>query len=473
MEALAFKLFGISEWSARISNAFLALLLAVGIALFAGSIRGRRSAFLTFLILVTSLLYVGYARAASTDLSLTFAFSFAMISAFQMWRSRQVLPWAPLCGAFLGLTVLAKGFVAFPLLFGCLLFYQVAKGEPPPWRPTAVAGMAAVAVALPWLWLAWQANGFNFLVTFLINQQLARIATDIHHHSHPFWYYIPVLLAGFLPWVVFLPSAAQRFLKLHAQIVAGRLNFELFLWIWAVLPFCFFSLSTGKLAGYILPIIPALAVLIALEWDRAIEEGFLSGWMSMGQKVFLVLGSILSFASVIGFWRVYDEPVVGIQLGATLAAAVVVSSWATLRKGSITIFFTLIGFSTLGLAVIHTQAAPVLGRFQSTRQICEIAMPEISLQNPLLQYRFHHYTTYYYAAGKVRQSPFYAPKFLAEYVENHPRESYLILTSKEGKEDLLMVPNSVLIRQVGTFFLIRLGGGPGLGRSLRLLGNRS
>ena len=472
MESFSFHLFGVSEWSARIPNALLALLLATAVALFVGSIRGQRSGVLAFLILVTSLMYVGYARAASADLPLTATFSLAMICAFRAWKQDRIAPWALLCGIFLGLTVLAKGFVALPLLVGSLLFYQVAKGGAIPWKSALVAGFVALAVAIPWPLLAWQANGTNFFVTFVVNQQLARVATDIHHHSQPFWYYLPVLLAGFLPWVVFLPSAARTMLTTGPEFRAKNQHLELFLWIWAVVPFCFFSLSTGKLAGYILPIIPALAVLTALEWDRAIEEGVLSGWMSLGQKAFLGLAVMLSAASVIGFWKVYDEPMVGLQLGAVLAALAMVSGWATMQKTSTPVFLTLIGFSTLGLAVIHTQVSPVLGRFQSTRQICEVASSSISAKNPLLFYRFHHYTTYYYAAGKVRQSPFHDPQRLAAYIEGHPQEDYLILTSTQGKEDLLQLQESTLISGVGTFYLVRLDGHSGLGQSLRELSSR-
>ena len=68
------------------------------------------------------------------------------------------------------------------------------------------------AVALPWFVLVWIANGTNFFLTFIVNHRIARFVTDLHHHSQPFWYYIPVLLIGFFPWVFFLFPSFLEFL---------------------------------------------------------------------------------------------------------------------------------------------------------------------------------------------------------------------------------------------------------------------
>ena len=209
MEVVSFSMFGFGEWQARLPNAFLALLLAAAVGLFAAKMVRRRLGFMVFLILTTSLLYVGYSRAASTDLPLTAAFTLSMISGFLAIRYESVR-WALICGGALGFAVLAKGFVAIVLFGGCVLLYLLVQNDLP-WlgRLGLVVAVSCFLVAGPWLGLAWMANGENFLITFLVNHHLARYVSDLHHHSQPFWYYLPVLLAGFFPWFTFLPAAAE------------------------------------------------------------------------------------------------------------------------------------------------------------------------------------------------------------------------------------------------------------------------
>ena len=470
MEVVSFSMFGFGEWQARLPNAFLALLLAAAVGLFAAKMVRRRLGFMVFLILTTSLLYVGYSRAASTDLPLTAAFTLSMISGFLAIRYGGA-GWALICGGALGFAVLAKGFVAIVLFGGCVLLYLLIQNELP-WlgRLGLVVAVSCFLVAGPWLGLAWMANGENFLVTFLVNHHLARYVSDLHHHSQPFWYYLPVLLAGFLPWFTFLPAAGRRFWESRRELSAEANSLQVFLWIWACVPFIFFSISTSKLAGYILPILPALSLLVGMEWDRTLEKGAWTKWMRNSVLATILVAVIFSVVLTLGFWLIFRAPYQGLAIGIVILCGLVPSCWLFLRSGNLKgLFLAIAGGAAVSLAAIHTLGAPVVGRFESTEALCIAARPEISAEKPMILYRWHHHTTYYYARGAVKSSPVDDPSSLAEYVGGHPQNSYLILTTQHGRSELGRLKRSELVLQSGNLFLLRLNGGQDLGAMLRAL----
>ena len=227
MEVVSYSLFGFGEWQARLPNAFLALLLAAVVGVFAAKMVRPRLGFMVFLILTTSLMYVGYSRAVSTDLPLTAAFTFSMISGFLAIRHGSVR-WGLICGGALGFALLAKGFVAIVLFGGCLLVYLLVHNEVPlSGRLGLVVAVSCFLVAGPWLGLAWIANGDNFLMTFLVNHHLVRYVSDLHHHNQPFWYYLPVLLAGFFPGLRFFLRQAEGSGKVVGSFRRGELTASL------------------------------------------------------------------------------------------------------------------------------------------------------------------------------------------------------------------------------------------------------
>ncbi|HEU0005100.1 MAG TPA: hypothetical protein VFS12_03820, partial [Terriglobia bacterium] len=138
-------------------------------------------------------------------------------------------------------------------------------------QPSAV--MSGLAVVLPWYWLCYRANGWPFIQEFLINHNVARFVTDRYQHAQPYWFYIPVVFAGFLPWVFQILAPAWEWSggwrPLLQQWRESNTDSEsVLLWAWALFPFLFFSLSRSKLPGYVLPMFPALALLAAKQWDR-------------------------------------------------------------------------------------------------------------------------------------------------------------------------------------------------------------
>jgi 4-amino-4-deoxy-L-arabinose transferase-like glycosyltransferase len=256
----AYKIFGVSDWAARLPSAIDATAMAFAVYWF---LRRFRPGFALdgALAVTCSAAIVGFARAASTDMPLAATFTIAMMFWFAWFESGSR---AFLAGSyvFLGLAMLAKGPVAPFLALAIVgIFAVTQRGWKIVWNSLWVPGiLLACLVALPWYVLV-QIRNPQFFRVFILEHNLARFGTNIFHHPEPFWYYIPVTLLGWLPWVAFVVASlvwAARKLRRHD---ADVLN--IFLLIWMVVVVAFFSISQSKLPGYILPAIPPGILLLA------------------------------------------------------------------------------------------------------------------------------------------------------------------------------------------------------------------
>lgn len=266
---LAYSLFGVSDWAARVPSAFNATLMVVVIYLFLR--RFRRGIELDAALIAASCAgVIGYARAASMDMALAAAFTIGML-AWWGWRETAKRTYLLLFYAFLALGMLAKGPVA-PFL-GAIVFllYAAVVREPryavkTLWLPGI---LIFCAIALPW-YVAVQLRNPQFFREFILEHNLARFSTSLYHHIEPFWYYIPVVLLALVPWTVFVTVAfihsirtkwSQRKSGVGGEADLG-LQFSIFACCWLIAPILFFSLSQSKLPGYILPAIPAGALIL-------------------------------------------------------------------------------------------------------------------------------------------------------------------------------------------------------------------
>ena len=285
---LAYALFGVSDVAARMPSAIDATLLVVAVYLFFRRFRPE-VAIDAALITASSAGVVGFARAASTDMPLAAFFGIGML-AWWTWRETEKKMYLVLFYMCMALGVLAKGPVA-PLLAGFIIVIFAACDRNARlisgtlWPP----GIALfVAVALPW-YCAVQLKNPEFFREFILQHNLARFSTNLYHHPEPFWYYLPVMALALVPWVVFV---AQAFFECVRAWWAERktepaerdleLEFQLFACCWLVVPILFFSISRSKLPGYILPAVPAGAVLLADFLRRRLEQDApLGRWLAI------------------------------------------------------------------------------------------------------------------------------------------------------------------------------------------------
>ncbi len=288
---LAYSLLGVSETTARLPSAVDATLLVIAIYFF--FLRFRRGVEVDAALMTASCAgVVGFARAASMDMGLTAAFGVAML-AWWAWRESESRIYLGIFYACLALGTLAKGPVAPALAVIVIVLFAAATRE---WkllvRSVWLPGVLLFcAIALPW-YIAVQVRNPQFFREFILEHNLARFSTDLYHHRQPFWYYLPVMALALAPWTIFAIAAFVDLLRNWAQRTSTSgdpdldLQFNLFACCWLVVPVAFFSISQSKLPGYILPAVPAGAVLIANYLRRHLESAApASKWLAVSHAL--------------------------------------------------------------------------------------------------------------------------------------------------------------------------------------------
>jgi 4-amino-4-deoxy-L-arabinose transferase-like glycosyltransferase len=340
MVAMSFRLFGPSAWAARLPVALAAS--AVVVALFmllvvlapSGEQPRRRlgRAGLAAALLATSPGWIGWGRIASTDMFLASAISLALfgflLAHHHPPRSRPALLGQLAMALFAAIAVLAKGPVGL-LLPGLVLvvFLTLTRGWSRWWQPRSLAVMALVflLVVVPWYALAAQANGMAFLGGFLGFSNLQRFTSVLYNHPGPPWFYLPWLAVLLLPWSIYLPEAIARlrFWRLQSWREAGQrgdaaLLLPLFLLTWLGVMLVFYSAAATKLPGYILPLLPAGSLLVALLWQPLVPvPAGGGGHRPAGWVNALLLGALALAAGGAGRWAATDPAYPA--LGAALA----------------------------------------------------------------------------------------------------------------------------------------------------------
>ncbi len=212
-------------------------------------------------VLATCAGWVAYSRVAVFDLPLSAAFGAAML-ALLAWLERRQTRWLTSFGAFLGVSVLAKGLVGPALAALTLLCWSARNGLRELWSPLRPAALLVfLAVASPWYVLCYLRNGAPFLAEFFWRQHFSRYAAGALAHNQPLWYFAPVLAVGLLPWTPLLTAFGAKTLWRERKLF--------FFLAWAAVTVIFFSFSRDKLPAYVLPALPAIAALAGAALARA------------------------------------------------------------------------------------------------------------------------------------------------------------------------------------------------------------
>jgi 4-amino-4-deoxy-L-arabinose transferase-like glycosyltransferase len=271
MNALSFRVFGLNEFAARFFCALCGLLTVLLVYHAGRKLFDRRSGLLAALTLGTSAGFVAQSRVVLTDIPLTLfitaAFLFFLIASRDD-EPRKGLYWYLFYGAA-ALAMLSKGLIGIVLPGGVAFFYLLFSGR---WRLLREMRLFTgillfLLICAPWF-IAVSLKNPEFPHFFFIREHFQRFTSKIHHRYQPLWYFIPVLLGCLLPWTLFLPTTLRRFWRERRSHGSDE---RLYLLVWAGLVFAFFSVSDSKLIPYILPVLPALALLVGERLSAALD----------------------------------------------------------------------------------------------------------------------------------------------------------------------------------------------------------
>ncbi len=259
--ALSLRVFGESEFSARL---FTAAVSAAGILLtyWMGAVfAGWRTGLYAAIVLSTSLYYYVIGRLNTLDMTLAVTLLLAIFPAYLYLSGRKgSRGWLYLSYGAAGLAFLTKGLigVVFPaaVIVTWLVFSrrhrQVGKAV------SLVGILVFLATVLPWIVLVQRENP-DFLWFFFVHEQFLRYTTTIHDRYEPFWFFVPIVVGGLVPWIAFLRRIAVAVRASAGEFLAGEAL--AFLLSWILFIFLFFTFSKSKLPTYMTPIFPPLAVI--------------------------------------------------------------------------------------------------------------------------------------------------------------------------------------------------------------------
>jgi len=312
---------------------------------------GSRAAWYAATILATSAGWFAYSHLCVTDVPMAAFFGAAVILLLPWVRDGNrnvVFP----AGACLGCAMLAKGLVP-AVLFAPLLWFGRRR-----WRDLFAFGCFAVLAAAPWYILCTLVNGPMFVEEFFWKHHFARFASESLQHVQPFWFYGPILLAGFVPWSPLLLTMFSR-----KQYSDKR---RLFLLLTVLFGLLFFSVSTNKLPGYLLPLFPPLAALAGIrlaEMKSARPPLVLAAILLL---VIPVAAAILPDAVRAGLSRSVLPVFPWWVFPPTAVAAVLVWWFELNRKRDLAVLTLVIGV-TAGVVYLKATAFPVLDKEVSVR----------------------------------------------------------------------------------------------------------
>lgn len=284
IQATGFRFLGVSELTARLPSVLFGVALVLLTAAFGAMLFDRRTGLMAGWILASCPIFYIIARMAILDMSFAFFITLSIFLFVRAWRKNDCRLYAAFWLAT-GLATLCKGLwgLALPLMVSFL--YAITDRDRRrllDWRLYASMPVWA-AVVMPWLIVGTMRHGREFLEPILVTNTYARLTTSVCTHKGPWWFYVPIILVGLSPWIVLWPGALFK-----QKGDAGRL-----LLLWIVPALILYSSARTKLPNYVLPLVPALAIMLAAaagDSKRRLAQGIALPFLGVGIAVGVMFG---------------------------------------------------------------------------------------------------------------------------------------------------------------------------------------
>jgi 4-amino-4-deoxy-L-arabinose transferase-like glycosyltransferase len=401
--ATAYTLFGEHQWTSRLWTAltgFAGILLVwfAGLRLF-----GREAAGYAALLLSSSLLYVLMGHINTLDMGVTFFITLGIIGLLlgqaEACDEKKRRNWMMLAWAGMALAVLSKGLMGIILPGAALFIYCLVQRDfsvlkRMHWLP----GLAVFAViTVPWFVLVMKANP-EFFERFFIYEHYTRFTTKEHGRYQPWYFFIPILLAGALPWTVLMFDSVWRTVR-NSRLPERMFNSRRFLLIWAVFIYVFFSISSSKLPSYLLPMFPVLALLMGKRIAEMRERVLF--WQVV--PALLVPLALLALALNVGKLadtpnqaELYPHYVPWLVTAALVSMAGLLGGLLLLWRGKKIIAVPVLALSALVAAQIALSGYETVARERSAKHIAEAIRAEVKPDIPFYSVLTYEQTLPFY-----------------------------------------------------------------------------
>ena len=403
--AVAFKIFGKNNASARSWTALLGFSTALFSMLVAFRLYGSRAAIYTFLISISYFMVVAFAHYLTLDMALS-AFVVMGIGSLVIAHSgqpgeSQTRNWMLVGWAALALATLTKGLVAVVLPAATVVVYSIWQRDWKLWKNLHLFKglLLYLLISAPWFIAVSIANP-EFAKFFFIHEHFDRYTSDAHNREGPIYYFIPYLLLGLCPWLI----TSLRSLLLPAfkwlPDKPGQFDPERFMWTFVVVTFCFFSLGQSKLPGYILPILPLIAVLSGGQIDR---RGRVDAdrWVMLFLGLVWLIGAFNIEQLASGHypaqqWNSYAPWLIG--SGSLLLLSFVVLS---IQKGTKIPAFAAAAFLSLAASLLVVSGAGSLAESRSSRVIADVITASLPAGVPIFSFQYYPEAAVFYLGRAV------------------------------------------------------------------------
>lgn len=350
------------EASMRIPTALSALLAALLFFCVARRSFGEKEALFGTLILISSPLYYWQARFLQVDMVFAAFISSSLLCFFRSYRQGGRLPYI-LFYVLAALAFMTKGPLAIILILPVVLIYGWSQRDLHIFKrkETAIGICIFLLIIVPWYLLVYMKEGFPYLQENIIRQNLTRFF-DAWSHKRPIYYYFTTLPLDFFPWSLFLPMGIYLAVKGWKDDRGMR-----FFLIWFIWMFLFFSLSSGKISKYMIPLLPAMALLTARAFTKE-DNKYVFSVSALLAALFLALGIIIIAFRTEMFREFYPERVLVGVLSILLSLAIACSLRIKRMKMIIYLLFIFLAttYTTANIWIYDK-----LNHYKSPRPFCE------------------------------------------------------------------------------------------------------
>lgn len=416
--AAAFQVFGTGEFAARFPSAVFAVGGALLVYFSGRKLFNERAGLLAAQVLTTSLEYFYLGNAAVTDMTLTFFLTAALLA----FLHRQY----ELLYVFTALGVVTKGPVA--LFFGTVIIggYLAMTGQLKTVKHIKAGRgiLLFVAIALPWYVTMYVTHGMDFIDTFLGFHNVTRFLQPEHSSGTLWYFYIPVVILGFFPWTAFLPQAFSAVMTTKGD----ARNTCIFLVIWTIAVFSFFSLSQTKLVSYILPMYPPLAMLVGYCFDKAWTERQYRV-LKTSAVIFAAAAILLSIGLLYAATAVTAELLVPVKVIAGMLAVLAASVLYQSFRGKFRAVFSLyVAGMVIFTALLMTQALPAVIPAVSVKPVVDEFKQQYDGQAPVYVAKFYRPGFQYYGGVPSFELN---PEELEAAVLSQPGKAYFVVQKRK------------------------------------------